>query len=131
MSIKFTLYNVYIFDIKNSYARIYLSSKIKRSPVELRLKILKSSLQLKDSIFSVFEKVTINYNYMNHYYVHTLVDDNNDHEVHEGICHKMPNMENRIYLGIFSSCKDAVEKAKKIYPRSNGCYWCSRECHTQ
>jgi len=125
------MYFVLKFDRKIHCAKLYLSSKIKTEPSRTPLENIKSSSQLKDSIFSVFEKVIIiKINNMYHYYVHTLVDENGDHEVHKEGCDKMPNIENRTYLGIFSSCREAVKKAKEIYPRSNGCYWCSRECHT-
>lgn len=38
----------------------------------------------------------------------------------------MPDVGNRIYLGEFSNCRDAVREAKKHYPQSNGCYYCSK-----
>ena len=61
------------------------------------------------------------------YYVNQYTDDHGDHEVHKDGCFKMP--ANKLHLGAFSSCKPAVEKAKKIYPSADGCYWCSRACH--
>lgn len=64
------------------------------------------------------------------YYVHKQTDDEGDHEVHKTGCIKMPKEENRIYLGEFSNCWDAVNAAKRIYSNSNGCYYCCRECHT-
>ncbi len=67
---------------------------------------------------------------MDRYYVHTLTDAQGDHEVHKSTCDKLPKSENRIYLGEFSNCQQAVIEAKKRYSNSNGCYWCSRDCHT-
>ena len=67
---------------------------------------------------------------MARYYVNKNAQANGDHEVHTTGCPYLPNPENRIYLGDFSSCAPAVREAKKHYPQSNGCYWCSRECHT-
>ncbi len=64
------------------------------------------------------------------YYVNKNAQANGDHEVHKPGCSFMPDPENRIYLGGFTSCKDAVREAKKYYNRVNGCYFCSRECHT-
>lgn len=64
------------------------------------------------------------------YYVNKNAQSNGDHEVHKRGCSWMPDPENRIYLGDFSSCKPAVREAKKHYSKSNGCYYCSRECHT-
>ncbi len=67
---------------------------------------------------------------MTKYYVNKNAQDNGDHEVHRQGCEWMPDISNRIYLGEFGNCKDAVKEAKKIYFQSNGCYYCSRECHT-
>jgi hypothetical protein len=67
---------------------------------------------------------------MDKYYVNKHAQSNGDHEVHKSGCTYMPLTENRIYLGEFSSCKGAVTEAKKTYTKSNGCYYCSRECHT-
>ena len=64
------------------------------------------------------------------YYVNKNAQDNGDHEVHESGCSFMPEPENRIYLGDFTSCAPAVEEAKKYYQQSNGCYFCAEACHT-
>ena len=64
------------------------------------------------------------------YYVNKNAQSNGDHEVHKLGCTYMPSEENRLYLGSFTNCFDAVREAKKIYPKSNGCYYCSIECHT-
>lgn len=64
------------------------------------------------------------------YYVNKNAQDNGDHEVHKSGCDWMPNSENRLYLGDFNNCQDAVKAAKKHYSQSNGCYYCSRACHT-
>jgi len=64
------------------------------------------------------------------YYVNKKSQVNGDHEVHKSGCQHMPSEENRLYLGMFSNCRDAVQEARKHYPQSNGCYYCSHECHT-
>lgn len=64
------------------------------------------------------------------YYVNKNAQNNGDHEVHKSTCDWLPKPENRIYLGEFSNCKDAVEEAKKYYNQVNGCIYCSTECHT-
>ncbi len=64
------------------------------------------------------------------YYVNKKEQANGDHEVHKSDCEYLPSPENRLYLGDFSNCHDAVKKAKEHYPQSNGCYYCSYECHT-
>jgi hypothetical protein len=65
---------------------------------------------------------------MANYYVNNNAQPNGDHEVHEQGCSYMPS--DRTYLGNFSNCASAVAEAKKTYRQSNGCYWCSRACHT-
>lgn len=67
---------------------------------------------------------------MNMYYVNKNAQSNGDHEVHKTGCSYMPHENNRLYLGTFSGCHGAVLKAQKYYPRANGCYYCSNECHT-
>jgi len=64
------------------------------------------------------------------FYVNSNQQANGDHEVHKEGCSFMPTPTNRIYLGIFESCEPAVREAKKYYSRSNGCYYCSNQCHT-
>lgn len=64
------------------------------------------------------------------YYVNKNAQSNGDHEVHTAGCSWLPDPENRIYLGEFSSCAPAVRKAKEYYDQSNGCYYCSYDCHT-
>lgn len=64
------------------------------------------------------------------YYVNKQAQSNGDHEVHVSGCAFMPSEANKLYLGNFSNCWDAVREARKSYPQSNGCYWCSKECHT-
>ena len=59
-----------------------------------------------------------------------------NYEVHnETICTHLPLLKNRISLGNFNNCQDALKKAKDIYPRSksdiDGCYWCCNACHKE
>lgn len=64
------------------------------------------------------------------YYVNDNAQANGDHEVHNASCKYLPSANNRTYLGSFDNCADAVKEAKKHYTKVNGCYTCSRECHT-
>ncbi|MFC6486882.1 hypothetical protein [Nitratireductor sp. GCM10026969] len=68
---------------------------------------------------------------MARYYVNKNAQSNGDHEVHTTGCSFMPQPENRIYLGDFTSCRPAVSEAKKHRDQVNGCYYCSYSCHTQ
>jgi hypothetical protein len=67
---------------------------------------------------------------MAYYYVNQNEQANGDHEVHERDCYWLPSEENRLYLGWFSNCREAVTAAKQYYRRCNGCWHCSRSCHT-
>ena len=62
-----------------------------------------------------------------HYYVNKEAQLTGEHEVHTGDCSYLPS--NRIYLGYFSSCKDAIVEARKHYSNVDGCYYCCYECH--
>jgi hypothetical protein len=62
------------------------------------------------------------------YYVNRDAQDNDVHIVHKTGCWQAPVVENRLYLGVFSNCRDALRKAKEYYPPSNGCADCCREC---
>ena len=65
------------------------------------------------------------------YYVNKNQQLNGDHEVHKEGCSYMPNVENRIYLGEYSSCQPAVQKGKREhFYQVNGCYYCAYACHT-
>lgn len=64
-----------------------------------------------------------------HYYVNKNEQANGDHEVHKATCDRLPEPENRLSLGDFTNCHDAVREAKKHYRQSDGCYYCSPECH--
>lgn len=67
---------------------------------------------------------------MSHYYVNKNAQLNGDHEVHTTGCSFMPNNENCIYLGNFLYCSQAISEARKHYSQVDGCYYCSRDCHT-
>lgn len=67
---------------------------------------------------------------MRKYYVNKNPQPNGDHEVHTESCSWLNLVENKMYLGEFYNCHGAVQEAKKTYPTANGCYYCSRDCHT-
>jgi len=65
------------------------------------------------------------------YYVNKNAQSNGDHEVHTADCSYLPEPENRLKLGYFTNCRDAVNAAKRYYSTADGCYHCSPECHTR
>lgn len=69
----------------------------------------------------------------NYYYVNRDVTNNPNynHEVHKSTCPFMPSVQNRIYLGYFASCSDAIKAAKRYYNNVDGCAVCCPECHRQ
>ncbi len=67
---------------------------------------------------------------MKDYYVNNTAQSNGDHEVHTDDCQYFKSIVSKKYLGEFSSCKPAVDEAKKTYSKSNGCKTCCNACHT-
>ena len=67
-----------------------------------------------------------------HYYINRNEQSNGDHEVHHTDCYWLPDVENRSYLGYFSSSHEAVRDAVYKFPgwKVNGCYYCCPESHT-
>lgn len=65
------------------------------------------------------------------YYVNKIAQNTGEHEVHRSGCTYLPKEENRIYLGSFNNCADAIKKAKEFYSNVDGCYFCCKDCHTR
>lgn len=68
---------------------------------------------------------------MKQYYLNLNRQSNGDYEVHQSGCTYLP-LTNYEVLGYFSSCQAAVLEAKRRHPlkKINGCFYCSRACHT-
>lgn len=67
---------------------------------------------------------------MESYYVNDNAQPNGDHEVHERGCYWLGLTRSKTFLGNFSSCRPAVAEARRRGYNANGCYFCSRACHT-
>jgi hypothetical protein len=65
---------------------------------------------------------------MARYVVNRVAQANGDHEVHKQGCSYFP--ASYFELGDHSGCRTAVSQAKQYFSQSNGCYWCSQECHS-
>lgn len=63
------------------------------------------------------------------YYVNERPQSTGEHEVHTSTCSYLPS--SRRTLGEHSTCSTAVAAAKRIFPKSDGCYFCARACHTR
>lgn len=68
---------------------------------------------------------------MKKYYVNKNAQNNGDHEVHHEGCVDIPSLDNRVYLGEYTSCLGAVATAKRKYRSADGCKICSNLCHTR
>lgn len=67
---------------------------------------------------------------MDRYYVNRTPQNNGDHEVHKRGCQWLARALSTLDLGLHAGCRTAVAEARRHYPQSNGCIYCSRECHT-
>lgn len=67
---------------------------------------------------------------MERYCVNTNAQPNGDNEVHKEGCAFLPLLRNRFDLGFHLNCQTAVIQARLMYPRANGCMFCSLPCHT-
>jgi hypothetical protein len=66
-----------------------------------------------------------------HYVVNKISTGNPyyNHEVHTDGCQWMPLPENRVDLGYFNSCSEALTEARKYYSNVDGCATCCPSCH--
>ncbi len=66
---------------------------------------------------------------MARYYVNRNAQSTGEHEVHKEGCYRMPEPQNRRYLGYFSNAKEAVRVARIFFNNVDGCYYCASEAH--
>lgn len=63
------------------------------------------------------------------YYLNKMPRRDGKHELHLSICLFAPNELNRIELGEFHDCDEAIEYARNIEPNIVGCLFCSPLCY--
>jgi len=68
---------------------------------------------------------------MHHFYVNKNSDSNTVHEVHIDKCPKLPEANEREYVGYFSDCQEAIVKAQTKYEYVNGCPVCNSDCFSK
>ena len=92
---------------------------------------MKTNALLQSVIYKIHRKLRKASKMFNHYYVNkvTTGNPNFNHEVHKSSCYYLPSETNRIYLGYFSSCSDAIKAAKAYFSNVDGCAICCPECH--
>lgn len=66
---------------------------------------------------------------MARYFVNRNAQPTGEHEVHKEGCYRMPETQNRIYLGLFSDAIEAVREARRYFDDVDGCYYCASEAH--
>ena len=65
------------------------------------------------------------------YLLDKIHQPNGEFEVHEASCPRAPpDAENRLHLGDFPHCRDALAVARKYFHNVNGCRHCSPECRS-
>ncbi|MBQ3674063.1 MAG: hypothetical protein II923_00460, partial [Campylobacter sp.] len=64
------------------------------------------------------------------YYLNKRAQKNGDHEMHREDCKLLPYPINRIDLGRFGNEHEALEAAKKIYKKADGCSQCCRSVNS-
>lgn len=71
---------------------------------------------------------------MSYFYINRNAQEDGYHEVHNGSvnCSHPPLLENRIEIGYYNTCADAIAAARAANPglQIDGCYYCTN-CHTR
>ena len=67
---------------------------------------------------------------MNKYYVNKNARSDRIHPTHKEGCIDMPQDRDRLYLGSFKTCQEALAEANKHYMKVTGCFFCSSDCYS-
>lgn len=67
---------------------------------------------------------------MDIFYVDLKVKENGEYLMHRSGCKQLPDSTSRYYVGLFTTCNEAIKDAKKAFPLTNGCKICCKSCHT-
>jgi len=71
---------------------------------------------------------------MSKYIINKNAQSDGFHEVHnENTCNHLPDLPNRVVIGEYNNCYDAVSATKQTNPQHDidGCYFCCNACHTR
>jgi len=58
------------------------------------------------------------------YYLNRNAQNNGEHEIHKEDCKFIPSLNNRILLGHYKTDEEALEVARRIFPKVDGCSHC-------
>ena len=61
---------------------------------------------------------------MHTFYVNKNAQTNGDHEIHRLGCRLLPKKEDRVSIGFFDNCQEALEEALKTDPKAKSCPTC-------
>lgn len=65
---------------------------------------------------------------MKSYYVESVSQENGHHLVHKDGCDWIPQEKNKVYLGEFKCCEEAIEEAQDLFNDLDRCIQCLTEC---
>ncbi len=68
---------------------------------------------------------------MINYYISTDKDYSMGHGIHQEDCNHMPLIKNRIYLGSFYNCRQAMRLTKLTFQNCYPCEFCMSDCNEQ
>ncbi len=63
------------------------------------------------------------------YYVNNTAQPTGEHEVHHDECAYFSSIKSKQFVGAYSTCTEAVTKARLFYTNVDGCKYCSPTCH--
>ncbi|MFZ2072746.1 MAG: hypothetical protein WAV10_03660 [Minisyncoccia bacterium] len=73
---------------------------------------------------------------MSRYIINQNAQPTGENEIHndeKGVCDHLPNPENRILIGYYSTCQEAIIAARTMWPKNiiDGCAYCCPACNTR
>lgn len=70
---------------------------------------------------------------MPQYCINKNAQSTGEREVHnlDAFCRYLPDPENRLFLGKFDNCHQAISEATKRYKDVDGCYYCAPDGHSK
>lgn len=67
---------------------------------------------------------------MQKFFLTISLNHNFEQEIHKESCLYKPELSETIYLGSFKNQRLTLEESKKFGKKTNGCFWCCKEIHS-
>ena len=67
---------------------------------------------------------------MDIYFVEKKAQPDGTHDIHTLNCDCLPTGDHRIFLGVFTTCGEALTEARQYFKRANGCFSCAINCYS-